>query len=173
MNPQSKHCAVDANTPHLRPMATQRSAPSCTRLRAFLSPDYAVQVVPLPAPIGGALLLSDNALIWLGHGARYALALNRDARCTPVPLRALQEPLRLSLRGASAAVLRGGGGALRVALSVATGELYLAFVEADGRRNSRSPVSLPFPPSATLTLACVPHHVVALLPWAAGQTSLR
>ena len=95
-------------------------------------PHDATTLLPLPAPVGGVLALSDHALLWLGPALRYGLALNRDASCACVPqLAACPPTMRLRLKGASASLLTARP--LRVALSLASGDLYIARLRADGR----------------------------------------
>ena len=64
---------------------------------------------------------------------RYGLALSRDANVACVPqLGACPLSMRLSLRGATACLV-GTARPLSVALSLATGDLFLARIRADGR----------------------------------------
>lgn len=96
-------------------------------------PHDTTSVLPLPLPCGGLLALSDNALFWLSAAHRFGLALNRDASCGCLPkLNAVPSTTRISLRGASATVVYNAR-PLTVALSLATGELYLAKIQVDGR----------------------------------------
>ena len=78
-------------------------------------------LLPLPEPVGGVLVVSDNALLWVNHSANFGLGLNGDARTTATSLRAAPPGTCVSLRGASAALL--GRSPLRVLLSLAGGEL--------------------------------------------------
>ena len=95
-------------------------------------PHDTTSVLPLPAPVGGLLALSDHVLLWLGHAHVYGLALNRDASCTCVPqLAACPPTMRLRLQGATASLF--SRQPLRVALSLASGDLYLVRLHADGR----------------------------------------
>jgi len=81
--------------------------------------------------VGGVLVVSDNALLWVNHSANFGLGLNGDARTTATSLRAAPPGTCVSLRGASAALL--GRSPLRVLLSLAGGELLQLSLGADGR----------------------------------------
>ena len=99
-------------------------------------PHDTTSVLPLPAPVGGVLALSDHVLLWLGHAHVYGLALNRDASCACVPqLAACPPTMRLRLQGATASLF--SRQPLRVTLSLASGDLYLVRLHADGRGVNR------------------------------------
>ncbi|KAL1515988.1 hypothetical protein AB1Y20_002601 [Prymnesium parvum] len=137
-----------ANTCKLVALALRTSVPveGGTEWGGDISQLWAL--LQLPAPVGGVLVLSDNVLFWLNHGARFGLALNRDARGGGVPLRPVGGPLRVSLRGATAAVMAGTS-PMRVCISTASGDLLLAIIEADGRR---APPATPCPPSGIVRM---------------------
>ena len=96
-------------------------------------PHDTASLLPLPSPTGGVLALSSHVLLWLSPSVRFGLALCRDASCPCVPkLAAVPASVRITLAGATATILSSEP-PLRVALSLANGDLYLARLRADGR----------------------------------------
>ena len=133
MQTWSGRLAFLTNTCTLAALQLSSRRPTCQPLWEVKGlPHDTSSVLPLPAPTGGLLALSDNALLWLSPSHKYGLALNRDANCACVPqLAACNPAIRITLRGACAALL--STRPLSVALSLASGELYIARLTADGR----------------------------------------
>ena len=94
-------------------------------------PNNCTSLLPVPAPVGGVLIISDHALLWATHASTFGVGFSSDAVCAPIVLRTTTDRNRLTLRGASAAVL--SASPLRVCLSLGNGELYIAALQADGR----------------------------------------
>ena len=78
-----------ANTCCLIVLAVDMAAKKYSQIwRADGLPYDCSSLLPLPDPLGGVLVLSDNALLWVNHSARFGLGLNGDARTTATSLRA-------------------------------------------------------------------------------------
>lgn len=121
-------------------------------------PHNSLQLVAVPEPLGGALVIGVNSLMYFNQSTRYSLALNEYAAQEPGSFQ--MEPLRedrglISLDDSVCAFLNLDC----LLLSLKGGELYLCQLLSDGRSLRNIEVTKA---GASVISSCVSHLLVHL-----------